>query len=348
MRRVAMLTAVVALASALNVWAGEAAGEKPAIVWGQGKSAATWYIESIDKTVNLTDQQKKTITAIIEARDKAMQDFRTANAEKLKAASNAMMEAYKSKNQDATAKAQKEYQDLYAPMHEAMKKSQTDLDNVLTAEQKEKLQDSRVMTAIKSATTPLELSAEQIKQIKAALPKGEPNEALRKVYDTVQQVLTAEQKEKLQDLRVMATIKATTAPVELSAEQIKQIKAALPQGGQPWQAQAKVYEVVQQVLTAEQKVAITKHRNMSYVKSMYGRAKLTEEQLKQAEAACEALAKDPNVKPNELYLKLKEKVDALLTDEQKKAMSQPGRMGGAGGMIVLPGGPLEKKPAEKK
>ena len=142
MKRLLVLAAAMTLASAANLWAEEkaapgtpvqnagsggglVAGQSGNGVWG-GKSAAQWYIESIDKIVNLTDAQKKAITASIESRDKAMREFQAQNAEKLKAAGTAMMEAYKSKDKEAVAKAQKAYQDLYAPMHEAMKKSQSD------------------------------------------------------------------------------------------------------------------------------------------------------------------------------------------------------------------------------
>ena len=159
MKRLTLLTVVVALAGATNLWAGEepreaaggkiilqikeGTGERTVVVgegaegrvvsnvWGAGKSAADWYIESIDKIVNLTDDQKQAITTIIEARDKAVQDFRTQNAEKLQAATSALMEAYKSKDQDAIAKAAKANQELNAPMYEAMK---TAMWKVLPAE----------------------------------------------------------------------------------------------------------------------------------------------------------------------------------------------------------------------
>ena len=184
MKRLLVLAAAMTLASAANLWAEEkaapgtpvqnagsggglVAGQSGNGVWG-GKSAAQWYIESIDKIVNLTDAQKKAITASIESRDKAMREFQAQNAEKLKAAGTAMMEAYKSKDKEAIAKAQKAYQDLYAPMHEAMKKSQGELDAILTPEQKEKQQESRMTAMIKAWTDPAQLSDEQMKKLKAA------------------------------------------------------------------------------------------------------------------------------------------------------------------------------------
>ena len=255
--------------------------------WGGGKSAAQWYIDSIDKIVNLTDEQKKTITASIEARDKAMQEFQAKSAEKLKAAGASMMEAYKSKDKEAIAKVQKSYQDLYAPLHEAMKKSQAELDNVLTAEQKEKLQDNRAMNWIKSMTDPVQLTDEQMKKLKAAY--GE--------------------------LTKTATLQV--------------LGRSLP-------------EVIQNVLTAEQKATIAKHRAMIYVKSMFARAKLTDEQMKRVEALVDELAKDSNVKvvmDGQWFNKLAEKIRALLTAEQKEALQSPMVWGGGGSGGISVSGP---------
>ena len=206
MKRLLVLTAAIAVLTAANLRAAEErkveggkatapvvtvnsgtvtlAGEglnAAAGVWG-GKSAAQWYIESIDKIVLLTDAQKKAITEAIEARDKAMQDFQAQNKEKLQAAGKALGEAFRSQDKEKMAQAQKAYQDLYAPMHEAMKKSQKALDDILTPEQREKLQENRMATLIKTLTDPVQLSGEQLGKVKAAYreaaKKGEA-EAMR-------------------------------------------------------------------------------------------------------------------------------------------------------------------------
>jgi len=54
-----------------------------------------------------------------------------------------LTEAWKSNDKDAIAKAQKVIEDLYAPMREAMTKSTTALDKILTPQQKQKLQGNR-------------------------------------------------------------------------------------------------------------------------------------------------------------------------------------------------------------
>jgi Spy/CpxP family protein refolding chaperone len=251
-----------------------------------GKSAAQWYIESIDKIVNLTDAQKKAVTETIEARDKAMREFQTKNAEKLKAASAAMMEAFKSKDKDAIAKSQKAYQEIYAPMHEAMKKSQGELDNILTPQQKEKLQESRMTSWIKALTDPAQLTDEQMKKLKAAyaeLTKATGHEGMER----------------------------------------------------------KLPETVQNILTAEQKATIAKHRAMMYVKAMFARAKLTDEQMKRVEAMADELAKDQKAKLGldwQVYNKLAEKIRELLTAEQKEAIRAPTRLGAPGASATpLPG-----------
>jgi Spy/CpxP family protein refolding chaperone len=306
MKRLSLLLAVMILASAANLRADEKAapgqggttvqnaggggvtvvGASGNRVWG-GKSAAQWYIDSIDKIVHLTEAQKKAITASIEARDKAMQEFNAKNAEKLKAALATMTEAYKSKDKDAIAKAQKAYQDLYAPMHEAMKKSQSELDGILAPEQREKQQDSRMTATIKAWTDPLQLTDEQMKKLKAAY--GELTKA--------------------NDYAALAS---------------------------------KLPEVIQNVLTAEQKLAIVKHRAMIYVKAMFARAKLTDEQMKSVEAMVDELAKDPNVKVVmawQSYSKLAEKIRGLLTPEQKKALEAPYKLGAPGASVnPVPGG----------
>jgi Spy/CpxP family protein refolding chaperone len=178
-------------------------------------------------------------------------------------------------------------------MHEAMKKSQSELDNILTPEQKEKQQESRMTGWIKALTDPVELTDEQMKKLKAAY-------------------------------------------VELT-------KAADHEG-----MERKLPEVIQDVLTAGQKAAIARHRAMQYVKSMFARAKLTDEQMKSVETMIEAmideLHKDPKSKVVmdwQSYNKLAEKIRGLLTAEQKKALEAPYTVGAPGASVSqLPGGGL--------
>jgi predicted transcriptional regulator len=284
MKRLFVFVALISLAIAAGARAGEepkaggggfaAPGVARAVVanaWGAGKSAAQWHIESIDKIVNLTDLQKKAMTGIIEARDKAVQEFQAKNAEKVKQAGNVMVEAYKGKDKDAIAKSQKAYQELYAPMHEAMKKAQKDLDSVLTAEQTEKLQESRATAWIKASTDPVQLTEEQMKKAKdvykEAMKAGGYEALGRGMSDKIQDILTPEQKAAIYKHRAMSYVKSMFSQAKLTSEQTKQVEAAVDAMGKEqnfkfdWAKVQQLNEKIEAVLTAEQKEAIKKARS---------------------------------------------------------------------------------------
>ncbi len=173
-------------------------GGNPGAALGRagGKSASEWYIESINKVVPLTPDQQNTMMKIIEARDKATQEFRTQNADKLKVAQQAMMDAYKSQDKEAIAKAQKENQALFAGSSEIYAKSQKELDAVLTPEQKAKRKDAQVAQALKSLTGGVTLTPEQETKIKAVIAEAGGGEGRERMnYQAVQDLLTPEQKE---------------------------------------------------------------------------------------------------------------------------------------------------------
>ena len=235
---------------------------------GHIRSAAASYIESIEMDdVKLTDDQKQAMTEIIQARDQAMTEWHRENAEKLRAASNAMAEASKKQDREGFAKAQKEYQDLYVVMHEIMQRHQMKLQNVLTAEQHANQRDARISRLVKQSAGLVDLTEEQ------------------------QRLL-------------IARIKDTVA------------REAFPET-------AELYEVVQQVLTPAQKTAVARQRLLSLVKGMYARANLTEQQQKQAEAICAELAEEPDAQPVAVFESLKQRMDAVLTAEQKESLKVP-------------------------
>jgi Spy/CpxP family protein refolding chaperone len=251
-----------------------------------GKSVAAWYIESLEKTVTLTPRQKEAMTKIIEARDKATQEFQAKNGEKLKAAMKAMTDAYQGKDKEAIAKAQKEYQELSAETTRLYKQAQTDLDNVLTPEQKTKRQDAIATQTIKSLTEPAVLTEEQVTRIKAILAKGNPGR----------------EREEHQ-----------------------------------W------YQSIQDVLTPEQKAAVARHRALAGAKARFGGANLTAEQWQKTEAAYDDLAKTSGLNSEAISKQLVERVNGLLTAEQKEAMKKGG-WGGlqAGAAQGQPGQPIAK------
>jgi Spy/CpxP family protein refolding chaperone len=251
-----------------------------------GKSAAAWYIEGIEKSVKLTPEQKDAMTKIMAARDKAAQEFQTKNADKLKAAMQAMTEAYKTKDKDAIAKAQKDYQEASAETSRLYKQAQTDLENVLTPEQKAKRQEQTVAQTIKSLTEPAVLTAEQTAQIKSILAKQNTGGRWR-------------------------------------------------EGGE--RGENRWHQSIQDVLTADQKATIAKHRALSNVKAMFGRVNLTADQLHKIEATYDELVKTPNVSSEGITKKLYEKVNGLLTEEQKEAMKKGVWTGLPGGAVSAGG-----------
>jgi hypothetical protein len=280
------MIAVISLASASRVWAEDHAAEAgggaasktsddtakkaPFATGAPGMGAAglmggNWYIGYVGRVVTLTDEQKKAMTDIVEARERAVKDFQAKNAAKIKAAGSAVRESLAARDRDAIAKAQRAYLQLFAPMHQLMKSSQDELTDVLTAEQKDQLHDYRVMHAIKSMTAPIALSSEQIDEVKAA-----------------------------------------STGDDLGAF-----------GG-------KTYQAVQRVLTPEQKAEIAKSRAVHYAKFAFARAKLTADQIKQVEALGDELAKDQTAASNnaKVYAKLTDRINELLTDEQKEAMKK--------------------------
>ena len=314
MKRLTLLTVAIVLTAAVNLWAAEARpnpnpiGVSGAALGflgqpGQAKSPAQWYIESFDPVVGLTDQQKKAITEVIESRDKTMQEFQSKNAEKLSATSKAIGEAYRKNDKEAIAKAQKLYQEAYAPIHQAMKESQKKLDEILTPQQKEKQADHWAAIWIKAMTDPIELSEEQKQKAKAAfreMQKGLGNE-LRGRF------------------------------------------------GPP--------DAILKILTPEQRTALNKHRLGSYVKAIFARIKLTDEQNKKVEALLDKVCQEPNLNVDwKLNQSVSQKVEELLTAEQKETLKKPlgawgqagGGVGGFGGFggSYNPGTPLNPMPGK--
>ncbi len=311
MKRLAFQSVAIVLATAVNLWAGEerlnpyrpgAPGAWSTAV--RSKSAAQWYIESLDPIVGLTDEQKKAITAVIESRDKTMQEFQGKHAEKLAAASKALGEAYQRSDTEAIAKAQNAYQELYAPFHQAMKDSQRKLDEILTPQQKEKQADHQMAAWIKAMTDPIELSAEQKQKAKAAFRE------------------------------MQKTAGDATAGGNPSVNNIR--------GGFAPQ------EAILKILTAQQRVALNKHRLGSYVKAMFARVNLTDEQNKKVEALLDKICQDPKLSADwKTYQSVSQKVEELLTAEQKETLKRPaifrgpwvGGIRGAGGGFFAPGSP---------
>jgi Spy/CpxP family protein refolding chaperone len=153
------------------------------------------------KVCNLTEDQQAKIKDIEQERDKAVAAFHTENAEKLKAAREALGEASKSQDKDAIQKASKDYQEASAPLAEIYKRAQAQVMDLLTPEQKATWQEYQVMNSIRGMFGRAKLTDDQWAKIKAAyadLAKDKDartEDIVRKLSAEVKGMLTDEQKE---------------------------------------------------------------------------------------------------------------------------------------------------------
>ena len=149
----------------------------------------------------------------------------------------------------------------------------------------------------------------------------------RQAQIDLENVLTPEQRAKRQEEWASRMIKALTEPVALTPEQLAQIKAVLAKrnagSAEPWSG-GQWYESVQALLTPEQKAAIAKHRAMEYVKAVFVRAKLTDDQLRLVAAAYEGIAKNTALNSEGVMRNLADSARTLLTAEQRQAMERSG------------------------
>lgn len=322
------------------------------------QNASTSFINSIDKAVTLTDAQKKQMAELFVKRDAAMAEFQTKNGEAIKAAAAALQEAYKSKDSNVITAANKQYQDAYAPMQELMKKSQADLMNVLTDDQKAKYKTSQLVQMAQGGLGGIKLSDDQIAKLKescADMLKKDSFEGTDwgMVQKKVQEVLTPEQKAAIEKNQVLMQVKFmfgnpwAGGSGGITPEQTKSLEAAYDELAKTLKGEelrAKLNEKAISLLNDDQKAALAKN-NKNYalmmVKARYGPAKLTDEQMKQIEAAADEAVKS-TFQLNDVNKKVGEKVESMLTAEQKEAMkkapanAQTGL--GIGGLQFIGGG----------
>ena len=289
MKRLALLSVAIVLATAVNLRAGEANAPIPPHR-RQGRTGpaggpccnpsrlAQWYIESLDPIVGLTDQQKKAITEVIESRDKAMREFQSKHAEKLAAASKAMSEAYQKNDKEAIAKAQKAYQEALRPVpssHEGF--------------------------------------AEETGRHPHAPAKGEasrpPDGDLDQGFDRPDRAQRGAKTEGQgrfpRDAEVHRSREDGVAGCRRPSS-----RSSLPNSGSP----------------------STSTALGSYVKAMFARVKLTDEQNKKVEALLDKICQDPNLSVDwKTYQSVSKKVEELLTAEQKETLKRPLNLSGQAG-----------------
>ncbi len=336
---------------------------------GERQNYSTWFIGSIDKAVTLTDAQKKQMADLIAKRDAASAEFQAKNAEALKTAAAALQESYKKTGDaNAIAKANKDYQDVYAPMHELMKKSQSDIMNVLTDDQKAKYKTSQLVNIAQGSVGGLKLSDEQIGKLKEACADMLKKDAFEAadwgtVHTKVQELLTPEQKATLEKNQMLMQVKFMFGggwgggTGGITPEQTKALEAAYDELAKTLKGEelrAKLNEKAAAMLNDNQKATMAannKNYALMMVKARYTAAKLTDEQMKQIEAAADEAVK-ATLQLNDVSKKVSDKVESLLTDEQKEAVKKaqanprtgaPGAQiinvapGGAGGVFIING-----------
>lgn len=252
---------------------------------GKGKFAAERYIASIDVIVNLTEFQKMEIKDIIDAREAALKDFQTTNGATIHEVGMALKEAHKAQDKDAIADIQGEYKELYAPMHRIMKKAEEALAELLMAEQKAKLREARMMDMVKGIIGSVQLTDQQLRQVKAACDALTRDEPFAGAFGK--------------------------------------------------QHSAKLNQAIQEILTPQQKATLARERAMGYIRKIYGPAKLTEDQLRQAEGLCDALLREQTGKSKDHYKQLADAVDRMLTVEQRENLdkARAGKAAGPSGKL---------------
>ncbi len=103
------------------------------------------YIGDIQRSVHLTDGQRKEIREIIRSRIMVANEILARDEGKRRDALTALFIARKSGDKAAIARARMACDDAFAPERNAYRKSEDKLDDVLTSEQREKVGAGRTM-----------------------------------------------------------------------------------------------------------------------------------------------------------------------------------------------------------
>ena len=158
-------------------------------------------------------------------------------------------------------------------------------------------------------------------QENAAL-RGATNAIYQRFVERRDNVLTPAQRAKLAAAVDPTLIELLATPIKLTPAQIQGVQEKVGISD-PATVLKKISEAVDQVLTPEQALEMKKVRAMKLVKKKYETAYLKPDQKRQIDAACDDLAKDPKLDAAALAAKLIEKLESVLTPEEKKSLLQP-------------------------
>ena len=116
-----------------------------------------------------------------------------------------------------------------APVQEAFQKHQERMDKVLTASQRTKLKDWRLTALIKQVAAPVELTEQQMKAVKWVVADDASMAQYFAIRQSIEDVMTPAQKAVVRKGHAMMTLKFSFGAANLTAEQMKQAKAACDQ-----------------------------------------------------------------------------------------------------------------------
>jgi len=167
---------------------------------------------------------------------------------------------------------------------------------------------------------------------KAREELAESDQPIASAFETLrtdlQNVLTSTQRKDFRDGKQEWMINRIAAPVQLGDAQMARAMAAYPQPDKVPNGvgfEEKVARVVVGVMTPEQKTQVVKHYATEYVTNVFGRAALTQEQMKTVAGIVAELANDRRFDgdwPLHTGMKkaLRARVNPLLTPEQRRAV----------------------------
>ena len=230
-------------------------------------------LECLNKILGLTDAQKKTIAAILDARQKAIEKFYAANRENLAAARAAAAGAEQdycqgpgailvAAKEEACIKTSEELDALYLPAEEVMGKAQAEMDKALTAAQLDKIRQVRLswaMNVVRATAGPVRLADGQIEQLRIRTVEGLPGFEGNGNYNRlVQDVLTPEQKATIVKRQLTAYAQGLSTFLKFTDEQSNKAAAAADEMSKDANAgcrasYSKFWARIEPVLTAEQK-----------------------------------------------------------------------------------------------
>jgi Spy/CpxP family protein refolding chaperone len=196
---------------------------------GTNQTQAERDIAQYEKVVKLTAEQKQKIKEIYDARDKELKEYQASITEKMQAQQAAMNEAARSGDQTKIAAASQGFRALFAPQQEIVKRGQESLRNVLTPEQKQKVQEQRFADTIAAYAPGVKLTEAQMNllRIGSTTGAGELEGYEGVLHELLGKTLTAEQTKEVLAHRLNQMLEAQFRNAGLTPEQQAKIDARI-------------------------------------------------------------------------------------------------------------------------